>query len=325
MTHHETSAHAQYVAWARKGMASWYSARKRAVQLWRDGMKVPAICEALRVSKQWLWKWIKRFQQAGVEGLRDRSSRPHRIHRTRDQHAHAVLQAKKQYPHLGVVKLCLVARLPVSHGTALSILREHNQVKRRKRLWRKYRRFQRPWANYLWQLDITQVPTKAGPWVFIATIIDDHSRCILASRTYEKDLTQADTIQLVRQAVKLWGRPRQILTDHGCQFDQVSKVPSLFTQALDAWGIQHIMGRPHHPRTQGKIERWHRSLKHEWFGYRDIQEDAAGVQVLLDAWLEHYNTERPHWSLALRTPLEVYLESSSVAHELTRSVNEVLW
>ena len=84
---------------------------------------------------------------------------------------------------------------------ALAILRDHDAVQRRKQLWRKYRRFQRPYANYLWQIDITQVPT-TGPWVFIASVIDDHSRPILASRTYDKDLTQADTIQLVRQAVK---------------------------------------------------------------------------------------------------------------------------
>ena len=324
MTQHSTSAQARYVAWARKGMCTWFAARKRAVQLWQDGMTVRGICKALRVSKQWLWKWIKRFQAGGEAALRDHSSRPHRIHRTRDQHVEAVLEAKQRYPHLGVVKLCLVANLSVSHGTALAILRDHNAVKRRKKLWRKYRRFQRPYANYLWQIDITQVPTTTGPWVFIATVIDDHSRCILASRTYDKDLTQADTIQLVRQAVKQWGRPRQILTDHGCQFDQVSEAPSLFTQTLDAWGIQHIMGRPHHPRTQGKIERWHRSLKHEWFGYREVQADATGVRHLLLDWIQHYNTERPHWSLGLRTPLEVYLESSSVAHELTRRVNEVL-
>lgn len=324
MTHHSTSAQARYVAWARKGMCTWFAARKRAVQLWRDGMAISAICAGLGVAKQWLHKWIRRFRDGGKhwDALRDRSSRPHETHRTRDQHVAAVLEAKAKWPHLGAVKLQLVANLPVSHGTVTRILREHG-APRRKKLWRTYRRFRRPYANYLWQIDITPVPTK-GPWAHIATVLDDHSRCVLASRVFEKDLNQADTIQLVRQAVKFWGRPRQILTDHGAQFDTVAEEPSLFTQALDAWGIQHIMGRPHHPRTQGKIERWHRSLKHEWFGYHSVQEDTEGVRRILRDWVDHYNTERPHWSLALRTPLEVYLESSSVVHELGQAVNEVL-
>ena len=62
MTQHSTSAQARYVAWARKGMCTWFAARKRAVQLWQDGMKVPEICQAVSLSKQGLWKWIRRFE-----------------------------------------------------------------------------------------------------------------------------------------------------------------------------------------------------------------------------------------------------------------------
>lgn len=326
MTHQQADAQARYVAWARKRMTPWFSARKRAVQMVRDGVPIPETCRQLGVDRQWLHKWWRRFLEGGKhwEALRNRSSRPHRIRSTRHLHVDAVLAAKKRFPHLGAMKLKLVAKLSIGHSTVHRILQQNKACKRVKKVWRKWRRFRRPYANYLWQIDITQVPTKKGGWVHIATVLDDHSRFILASRTYEKDLTQADTIQLVRSTIHQWGSPRQILTDHGCQFDQVSEAPSLFTQTLDQWSIQHIMGRPHHPRTQGKIERWHKSLKHEWFGYRDVQEDAEGVRRLLLEWVEHYNTERPHWSLGLQTPVEVFAASFSISHEVAALVNEVL-
>lgn len=325
MTHHQTSVPARYVEWARKGICTWFSARKHVVQLYRDGMDVAQICLAVGVDRQWMHKWIGRFKAGGRhwDALRDRPSRPHKIHATRHAYRDQVMAAKQEYPHLGVVKLQLVAQLPIGHSTVHKILQENGALKRVKRIWKKWRRFCRPYANYLWQIDITQVPTKNGRWCFIATVLDDHSRCILASRCYEQDLTQADTIQLVRDTIRQWGKPRQILTDHGCQFDQVAEAPSLFTQALAQWEIRHIMGRPYHPQTQGKIERWHRSLKHEWFGYHEVQADMAGVRLLLESWLEHYNTVRPHWSLDLRTPLEVYLESSSTTHEVATIVNGV--
>lgn len=325
MTQQQADAQARYVAWARKGIRPWYSARKRAVQMHRDGHEVPEICRLLGVDRQWLHKWIRRFREGGKHwaALRDRSSRPRTIRAIRHAFVQDVLAAKARYPQLGAVKLQIVAKLPIGHSTVHRILQENMACRRVKKVWKKWRRFCRPYANYLWQIDITQVPTKNAGWVHIATLIDDYSRFVLASRHYAKDLTQADTIQLVRTTVKQWGRPRQILSDHGTQFDHVGEDPSLFTQALDQWGIEHIMGRPHHPRTQGKIERWHRSIKHEWFGYRAVQDDAEGVGLLLQEWLVFYNTERPHWSIGLRTPLEAYLESSSIVHELGQSVNEV--
>lgn len=308
-------------------MCSWFKARKEAIRALRDGWQPRALAQVGGVSRQWLWTWWKRFVEGGKHwvALRDRSSRPHKMPTMkRHQYTARILDAKKQHPALGVVKLAIVAGLPLAPSTVHKVLREHDAVETRKKTWKKWRRFQRPHPNYLWQLDITQVPLKDRSWVFIASLVDDCSRFLLASKCFEKELNTGDVLGLVQTTIGQWGRPKQILTDRGTQFtSEQSDAPSLFTLSLDAMGVRHIMGRPRHPRTQGKIERWHRSLKHEWFAYREVQESIDDVHALLSEWLEYYNFTRPHWSLDLRTPGEVHLATLMLDEDIARLVNEV--
>ena len=315
------------VEWARERLSrTWYQARKAAVDHWRRDKSVAWICVAMSVDRQWVHKWVDRWLVAGKSwaGLRDRSSRPHRMHRRRDAHVDAVIGARRRYPHLGAAKLCVVAKLELSHDTVHRILAQHGLVKKsKKRGWTKVRRFQRPTPNYLWQLDITQVKAKDGV-VWIATLLDDCTRFVIASKDYEQDLNAGDVVGLVRDAIGMWGKPRQVLTDRGTQFhSNQSEDPSMFTLALHALGIQHIRARPRHPRTCGKIERWHRSLKREWLDQHPQPENRAHLRAILDAWIEHYNTVRPHWALGNRVPVEAFLEGFYLEDDLYRLVNEV--
>lgn len=324
----ETPDLSRAVEWVREKLVrSWYKARKLAIEWWRKGKSVAWICAALNVDRQWVHKWVDRWLKAGRswDGLRDRSSRPHRIHRLRDEHADAIIQARLQYPHLGCRKLKAVAGLVPSHAAIHQVLVQHGLVKKGpKRGWVKVRRFQRPTPNYLLQLDITEVTTKAEGVAHIATLIDDCTRFVLASRLFPKHLTAADVIQLVKDVIKMWGKPKQILTDRGVQFhQQQSEDPSLFTLALHALGIRHIRARPYHPRTCGKIERWHRSLKQEWLNRHPQPETRGDLRRILDGWIEHYNTVRPHWALSYRVPVEAYLAGYILDDDLLRLVNEV--
>ena len=317
-----------YLAWARQKLCPWKRARKEAIKAIRAGWSIPELAREAGTDRQWLHKWHDRFNEQGKtwQSLDDRSSRPHSCpSMKRHLHEKAILEARQRYPALGVVRLGIVARLPVSHGTIHRVLSEHNQIKKKKRPWRPFKRFSRPFANYLWQMDITQVPTKSEGWVFILSILDDHSRFLLASKCFDKELNTGDVLGVVKKACQSWGKPRQILTDRGCQFTSTqTDGPSLFTLTLDAMGIRHIMGRPHHPRTQGKIERWHRSLKHDWFAYREQQPGLKQVHRILAQWLEFYNFTLPHWGLRLQTPGETYLASVMTPEPIARSVNEVL-
>lgn len=323
----ETPDLSRAVEWARERLIrTWYQARKTAVDLWRRGKRVAWICDFLNVDRQWVHKWVDRWLEAGKSwvGLRDRSRRPHRVHRKRDAHVDGVIAARLRHPHLGARKLKVIAGLALSHDTIHRVLVEHGLTKRGpKRGWTRVRRFERPLANYLWQLDITEVKSKEGV-VHVATLLDDCTRFVLASSDFDRCLTAADVIALVKDAVRIWGRPRQVLTDRGAQFHQDQSLePSLFTLALHGLGIRHIRARPYHPKTCGKIERWHRSLKREWLDRHDQPGDRSGVRRLLDSWIEHYNLERPHWALGYRTPVEAYLGGFFLEDSLSRLVNEV--
>ncbi|MGH9897070.1 MAG: integrase core domain-containing protein, partial [bacterium] len=224
----------------------------------------------------------------------------------------------------GALKLKHLGRIPLSHTTINRVLHETQQAEKRPRKQRRFKRFERPYSNYLWQLDTCQVATVDDGWVYVQTLLDDHSRFILASHALAYAPTQADSIRLVARAMRMWGAPRQGLTDNGQEFHSIQREePGLFTRFLHEHGVQHIRGRPHHPRTQGKIERWHRSLKHEWLAYRNQPADCHELRRQLFEWLEFYNSRRPHSALGLRTPVEVHLESLILTGRLDPAVNEV--
>lgn len=315
------------VEWCRKGYAPWRSARKRAVQYHRNGYPTEWITRALGVSRQWVHRWVARFREGGKHwsALESRSTRPRRVHARRHAHAVRVLELKRCYPHMGALKLKVVGGLPLSHQTVHRVLQEHRLVNLHPRKHHVWRRFQRPLPNYLWQLDYTYVKLASGDWSFIATLLDDCTRFVVASRVYARDPTAGDVIALVEAAVRQWGRPRQILTDRGTQFSAMrgQDSPSLFTQRLMAWGIQHIRARPRHPQTCGKLERWHRSLKEEWLGRRWRAGTVQDLHHLLMGWVTHYNTVRPHASLGYRVPVEAYMGALILEEEFGRVVNKV--
>jgi transposase InsO family protein len=323
----ETPNLSRTVEWARKGLCPWRTPRKVAVKLLRGGKSRPWVARAMGESVQWVSKWDERFRDGGKHwsALEDRSRRPHRIHARRHAHVEAVLSARAEFPHLGPKKLQIVAGIPLGHDAIARVLREHRLAKAVKRHWYQYRRFQRPFPNYLWQLDFKEFFRSDGRKVWAANVIDDCSRFILASRCLDQAPTGADAIAVVAAAIRLWGKPLQVLTDRGPQFSGNHRQdhPSPFTQWLDHRGIRHIRARPYHPQTCGKIERWHGSLNREWFAHQLQPSTLAQAQDLLDRWVVHYNTVRPHQALGYRVPVEVYCAGLTMDEELLRLVNEV--
>lgn len=313
--------------WARKKYCPWSKPRKVAVGLWRDRKPIEWIAAVMDVDHQWVRKWVRRFKEGGKTwaALDDRSRRPHRIHARRHEHADAVLAAKKRFPHLGAKKLQIVAQIPLSHDTINRILVEARLVKRAKRHWYQYRRFQRPFPNYLWQMDFKEFRLTDGRTVYAMNVIDDCTRFLLSSRVLGQVPTSADAIAVVEAAIRLWGVPLQILTDRGAQFSSRhdQDYPTLFTQKLDGWGIRHIRARAYHPQTCGKIERWHGSLNREWFAHQPQPRTLAEAQQLLDRWVDHYNTVRPHQALGYRVPVELYSAGLTTDRSILRLVNEV--
>lgn len=323
----ETPNLSRRVDWARRKISPWRGARKQAVGHVRDGKSFPWVARVMRVSHQWVRKWWKRFVAGGKRwaALDDGSRRPHRIHARRHMHVDAILEAKRRFPYMGPMKLKIVAQIPLGHDAIARVLRDHRLAKAVKRHWYQYRRFQRPFPNYLWQLDFKEFRLTDGRKVYAANMIDDHSRFLVSSRVFDRCPTGADAIAVVEAAIRLWGKPLQVLTDRGFQFsaNRHQDNPSPFTQWLDHRGIRHIRARAYHPQTCGKIERWHGSLNREWFHYQPQPSTLAQAQQLMNRWVDHYNTVRPHQALAYRVPVEVYSAGLTMDEDLLRLVNEV--
>ena len=159
--------------------------------------------------------------------------------------------------------------------------------------------------NQLWQTDFTYLKVIGWGWFYLSTVLDDFSRHILAWKlcTTMSAADVADTLQLALKAagldqVNVLHRPR-LLSDNG---------PSYVSSELGDWlkdkGIRHVRGRPYHPMTQGKIERYHRSMKN-----RILLENyylPGQLELSIGEFVEYYNNQRYHESLDNLTPVDVY-------------------
>ncbi|MEM3493909.1 MAG: integrase core domain-containing protein [Thermoplasmata archaeon] len=152
--------------------------------------------------------------------------------------------------------------------------------------------------------------TGTGNDWYLISIIDDHS--IIACKLVHSATAMTILSVLVR-AIRMFGKPRQVLTDHGTQFFSNKGGASLFDAFCRKNGIEHILAGVRKPTTIGKVERWHRTVEEELLSKcSDIKEFS---ERLLD-YIEWYNTERPHWGIELRTPAEVYFADFKSMDEL---------
>ena len=157
--------------------------------------------------------------------------------------------------------------------------------------------------NQLWQTDFTYLKVIGWGWFYLSTILDDYSRFIVAWKlcTTMKAADVTATLELALTASGLDGgdkRPR-LLSDNGSSY-----VAGDLATWLGNRGIAHVRGAPHHPMTQGKIERWHQTLKN-----RILLENyylPGELEAQIDAFVQHYNHHRYHESLNNLTPADVY-------------------
>uniref|UniRef100_UPI002636BF4D DDE-type integrase/transposase/recombinase n=1 Tax=uncultured Serinicoccus sp. TaxID=735514 RepID=UPI002636BF4D len=166
-----------------------------------------------------------------------------------------------------------------------------------------WRRFVYPAPNACWQLDGTEYVLTRGRRCVILQLIDDHSRYALASHVATGETSQA-AIAVFDKAVSAHGVPQRLLSDNGSALNPSRRgyIGQLVEHAATL-GVEAITGKPNHPTTQGKNERFHQTL----FRYLDKQplaETLAQLQTQVDAFDHIYNTERGHQGLPGRvTPL----------------------
>lgn len=183
-----------------------------------------------------------------------------------------------------------------------------------------FKRFERPAANDLWQMDFKgHFAVMSGARCHPLTVLDDYSRFVVALRACanEQALTvQTELINIFRR----YGLPLEMLTDNGSPWgDSDRSTYSWLSVWLLRLGIDVLHGRPRHPQTQGKDERFHRTLNVELL-CRMSATDVPSCQPEFDRFRDEYNQERPHEALDLAVPITRYQVSAREFPEVLPSV-----
>ncbi|MFD2768598.1 IS481 family transposase [Micromonospora eburnea] len=257
------------------------------------------------------------WTQPGLDGLADRSHRPH-AHpaQTSPEVEAAICELRRGHPRWGQRRLQFeLGRLgcpgPVpSLSTIYRVLVRHGLIDpvRRRRRREDYRRWERDRPMELWQLDIVGGITLAsGAELKVVTGVDDHSRfCVIA--TVVRRATGRAVCLAFAEALQRFGVPEEVLTDNGKQFTGRFSRPRpaevMFERICRENGIVARNTKPRTPTTTGKVERFHQILQRELLDDVEVWPDLEAVQTAVDAFRTEYNTNRPHQSLDMAFPAD---------------------
>lgn len=269
-----------------------------------------ALCAAYEISRPTGYLWLRRYRELGVDGIAERSRKPHRSpERTNPELERQVVQLRQRYPDWGARKLKVLLardRVELPRNTIHRILLRHDLVRDQDRQTAATRRFERGRPNELWQMDFKGPkawPQTVGP----LSVLDDHSRYLIALAANGSTHGAAVREQL-EEAFQSCGVPEGMLMDHGTPWWS-QQAPSGHTQ-LSLWlmrqGIRLHWSGIRHPQTQGKVERFHGSLQRAW-ERRGLPREQP--QAWLDAYRWEHNYIRPHEALGMQTPATVWRPS----------------
>lgn len=270
-----------------------------------------ALCRHFGISSATAYKWLTRFQKEGMPGLADRSRRPHRSPRkTATVIEDAVLDLRRKHPAWGGRKLHqrlldLEQQQVPSPSTITAILQRHQMIDvAESAKHQAFLRFEHEAPNDLWQMDFKGDFAVARGRCYPLTILDDHSRFALAVIACAK-ISTAITRTLLIAVFRRYGLPWRITCDNGPPWGSSNSKYTKLAVWLMQLGVAVSHSRPHHPQTQGKDERFHRTLQAEVLRYLE-PDNLAMCQDRFDKWRHVYNTERPHEALGLKVPASRY-------------------
>jgi transposase InsO family protein len=299
-----------------------------------SAVNVSAVCREAGVSRKTFYKWVARYRAEGLEGLEERSRRPRRspgqvpsevedqVVRLRKELRDAGLDhgATTIRWHLGrsgmvgVPSVAGVHRILVRRG-----LVDPQPKKRPKSSWR---RFEAAAPNECWQIDATDWATAAGV-ARIFNIIDDHSRVLIRSRAV-LEATSVEAWATFSEGAAVWGLPAGVLSDNGlCFSGKLRGFEVHFEHELREAGIRPFTGRPYHPQTTGKVERFQQTLK-KWLRRQPLAQNVVELQAQLDEFTWTYNHERPHHGIGHLTPIDRW-NASPAATPTGSPLNHPTW
>ncbi len=282
-----------------------------------DGSHLPArrTLAMLGIPSSTFYRWYDLYLEGGIEALQDRSPIPGSVWNRvpddkRDQIIDFALENEALTPRELAVKFTDTKRYFVSESTVYRLLKEQDLIASPAFVVIKAAeefKDKTTAINQLWQTDFTYLKVIGWGWFYLSTILDDYSRYIIAWKlcTTMKAGDVTDTLELALAAsgcdqATVLHKPR-LLSDNGSSY-----VAGDLAKWLEDKGMDHVRGAPFHPQTQGKIERWHQTMKN-----RVLLEHyylPGDLERQVEAFVDYYNHHRYHESLKNVTPADVYFD-----------------
>lgn len=256
---------------------------------------IPIVAELKKIPKQTLYRWIKTYNKFGEEGLEN--NKPGAKETLINPNFEQLILSKWKERKRSSYKLWLCLKMEgynVSQRQIQKIFRKYNlKMNLRKRPSQiKFVKYEWPRPNMLWHTDWTVCPFTGK---MLIAFIDDYSRFIVYAEYFDNATTE-NTLSAFRNAIEKHKKPDAILTDNGTQFTPARTEKGPFSLFCEEQGILHILGRIHHPQTNGKIERWFGTYKQEFKEGEDT----------LETFTKFYNEERLHQGINYSIPSQRY-------------------
>jgi len=306
----------------RNARLSWSGRRLLAERVVLEGWTLTAAAAAAGVSVRCARKWVGRFRLEGEAGLVDRSSAPkHVANRTPVERVAAIVALRRL--RMTAAEIAELLSMPLS--TVSSLLTRSGMGRLGRIGLEPARRYERSRPGELVHIDVKKLGRIEGGaghrmlrrhytprridaagrrrgttgWEYVHVAVDDYSR--LAYAEVLPDEKAATAVAFLRRALAFFARHgitvERVLTDNGSAY--VSTLHALSCRTL---GIRHLRTRPRRPQTNGKAERFIRTLLHGW-AYGAIYRSSHERKAALDGWLWHYNHRRRHSALGRQPPI----------------------
>ncbi len=283
-----------------------------------------SLCAAYGISRKTGYKWLARYIDG--ESLAEKSRRPHLCSgKTSPEMEDLILNERAKHPTWGPRKLKRslenqnYAGLPCK-STFENILKRNGCIEpEASKAATAFTRFERARPNELWQMDFKgDFAMVNGQRCYPLTILDDHSRYSLCLNA-NSGTNYKEFLPVFTRVVEEYGLPDAILCDNGSPWGNSCGGITPFEVWMMRMGVLPIHGRLKHPQTQGKDERFHRTLKNDLLKRRAFL-NLADAQAAFDPWRREYNEERPHESLKLEVPAKYYRPSKRRLSECDKPV-----
>lgn len=286
--------------------------REEFAQAAQNCTNFSALCREYGITRRTGYKWANRYENQ--ESMSDRSRRPQNSPgKTSADTEAAILVIREDNPCWGARK---IHQTLLNQGmTDIPCIKTINNILSRngcispeesqKHI--PYVRYEKEECNDMWQTDFKgEFLMGDGQYCYPLTILDDHSR--FSIKIAPRLSTANVVIPAFTEAFQEYGMPKAILSDNGAQFAGFKHGFTQFEKWLMNLDILPVHGRIKHPQTQGKIERFHRSLKEELLKNQQFPDLAASDDAL-QQWRDKYNNVRPHQALNMKCPAQVYTPS----------------